>query len=327
MKAQTERVLVGVFVLVATGLLVVTLLSMSGIFARNEPWYRAEFKNAGGLVPGSEVRYAGGPIVGRVISVGNDPHNPALMRVDFRVDGAVPVKTDSRAKIASLSPLGDNFLGIVPGTATAPPAPSGTVLASENYVGFDDLEEQLSNLTPQASALLETLNARATELQVTIRRVNSLLSPANRANIGATLASAKSMLAEDRPPLHSALDNLSQSSAKLGPLLEDFKKSVAQANTALAHVDGLVTENRPDLRQAVEQMRAALTSASALTGQLNDTLNANSDNLSYIIANVRDITTNLKAFSERIENRPSSLIRASAPREHVPGQIPGVRTK
>ncbi len=322
MKAQTERIMVGIFVLVATALLVVTLLSMSGMFARNEPWYRTEFRNAGGLGPGSEVRYAGGPIVGRVVSVRTNPHNPALMQIDFRVNHDVPVKTDSRAKIASLSPLGDNFLGIVPGTAAAPRAPSGTELASEKYVGFDDLEEELGDLTPRASTLLGTLNARATELQVTIRRVNSLLSYGNRANIAATLANAKGMLAEDRPPLHSALNNLSESSAKLGPLLDNFKQSVAQANTTLSHVDAMVTEDRPDLRQAVAQMRAALTSASALIDQLNGTLDANSDNLSDIIANVRDITANLKAFSERIESRPSSLIRASAPPEHVPGQIP-----
>ncbi len=322
MKAQTERVLVGVFVLVATTLLIVTLLSLSGLFERNEPWYRADFKNAGGLGPGSEVRYAGGPTVGRVISVRNDPQNPALMQIDFRVDRDLPVKTNSRVKIASLSALGDNFLGIVPGTAEAPRAPSGTVLPSENYVGFDDLEEELGTLTPQASALMGTLNARATELQVTIQRVNALLSPGNRENLSAALANAKDMLAEDRPPLHSTLNNLSASSAKLGPLLDDFKQSVAQANTALSHVDSMVTENRPDLRQAIAQMRAALTSASALTDQLNDTLNANSDNLTYIIENVRDITTNLKAFSERIETRPSSLIRSSAPPEHVPGQMP-----
>jgi phospholipid/cholesterol/gamma-HCH transport system substrate-binding protein len=322
LKAQTERVMVGAFVLVVTGLLIFTLLSLSGVFEGNEPWYRADFNNAGGLGPGSEVRYAGGPTVGRVTAVRSDPQNPMLMQIDFRVNRGVPVKTDSRVKIGSLSPLGDNFLGIVPGTAAAPRARSGSVLASEKYVGFDDLEAELGNMTPQASALLGTLNARATELQVTIQRVNALLSPANRANIAATLANAKGMLAEDRPPLHSALNNMNESSAKLGPLLDDFKKSVAQANTALSHVDGMMTENRPDLRQAVAQMRAALTSASALTDQLNGTLNANSDNLSYIIANVRDITTNLKAFSERIETRPSSLIRASSPPDHVAGQMP-----
>jgi ABC-type transporter Mla subunit MlaD len=307
---------------VTSVLLVSALLSLGGVFERHEPRYRAYFKNAGGLGPGSEVRYAGGPTVGRVISVRSDPQNPALMRIDFRVSRDVPVKTDSRVKVASLSALGDNFLGIVPGTAAAPRAPSGTVLASENYVSLDDLEAQLGNMAPQATALLGTLNARATELRVTMQRVNALLNPTNRANLAATLADARGMLAEDRPALHSALNNVNDSSAKLGPLLDDFKKTVAQANTALSHVDGMVTENRPDLQQAVAQMRAALMSASELVGQLNAAVNANSDDLAVTIENVRDITENLKAFSETIRNRPSSLIRAAAPPEHVPGQAP-----
>ena len=322
MNAQRERALVGLFVLVAAGLLVVTLLSLTGLFARNEPVYRAFFKNAGGLAPGSQVRYAGGPPIGRVTSVHMDPASPARLEIDFRVQRRVPVKTDSKVKIASLSPLSDNFLGIVPGSDSAPRAPSGSVLPSEKYVSFDDLESQIGNLAPQASTLVASLNARATDLQVTLRRVNELLNSRNRANIAASLADARGMLAEDRPPLHTALNNLSQSSAKVGPLLDDFKSSVKQANVALSHIDATVTENRPDLRASVEQMRSALTSASALVDQLNQLMYANSADLTDVIQNVRDITMNLKAFTRTIRNRPSSIIRASAPAEHVPGQLP-----
>jgi phospholipid/cholesterol/gamma-HCH transport system substrate-binding protein len=322
LNAQRERALVGLFVLVAAGLLVLTLFSLTGVFERDEPVYRAFFKNAGGLAPGSQVRYAGGPPVGRVVSVRMDPDNPARLQIDFRVERRVPVKTDSKVKIASLSPLSDNFLGIVPGSDSAPRAPSGSELASEKYVSFDDLEAQIGNLAPQASTLVGNLNARAADLQLTIQRVNELLNSRNRANIAASLANARGMLAEDRPPLHAALNNLSQSSAKLGPLLGDFKSSVKQANVALSHVDSAVTENRADLRQSVEQMRAALTSASALAEQLNDLMNANADDLSDVIQNVRDITMNLKAFTGTIRNRPSAIIRTSAPADHVSGQVP-----
>jgi len=322
LNAQRERALVGLFVLIAAGLLVATLLSLAGAFERNQPVYRSYFKDAGGLAPGSQVRYAGGPPVGRVISVRTDPDDPARLQIDFRVERRVPVKTDSRVKIASLSPLSDNFLGIVPGSDAAPRAPSGSVLVSEKYVSFDDLEAQIGNLAPQASTLVANLNSRAADLQITIQRVNELLNSRNRANIAASLASARGMLAEDRPPLHAALNNLSQSSAKLGPLLDDFKGSVKQANMALAHIDSTVTENRADLRESVEQMRAALTSASALAEQLNEMVNANADDLNDVIQNVRDITMNLKAFTRTIRNRPSSIIRTSAPAEHVPGQMP-----
>ena len=66
MESKREQALVGLFVLIAAGLLVVTVLLLSGTFGRGNITYRAYFKNAGGLAPGSEVRYAGGPAVGRV---------------------------------------------------------------------------------------------------------------------------------------------------------------------------------------------------------------------------------------------------------------------
>ncbi len=46
----------------------------------------------------------------------SDPQNSTRMEVDFAVEPSVPVKTDSIAEITSVSPLGDNFLGIGPGT-------------------------------------------------------------------------------------------------------------------------------------------------------------------------------------------------------------------
>ncbi|MFZ0640584.1 MAG: hypothetical protein WA020_03770 [Candidatus Acidiferrales bacterium] len=90
----------------------------------------------------------------------------------------------------------------------------------------------------------------------------------------------------------------------------------------LSHIDATLLENRPDLRQAVSQMRATLTSTSALTDQLNSILNANSDNLDDIIENMREITENLKAFTETIKTRPATLIRSASPPEHEPGQLP-----
>ncbi len=322
LQAKRERALVGLFVLVIAGLLVVTLSAMSGVFGRGGRTYRAYFKNAGGLGPGSEVRYAGGPPVGRVTMVRTDSQDPSRMEIDFRVDDQVPVKTDSKAKISSLGPLGDNFLAIVPGSAAAPPAPSGTILPGMDYASFDDLTTKINELAPQATVLLQNLNGRVTELQETIRRVNALLDAQNRANISASLANVRGMLAEDRPVLHSTLNNLNSTSSKLAPLIDDFKKTANQANITLSHIDATLMENRPDLRQAVIELRATLTSTSALTDQLNSILNTNSDNLDVIIANLRDVTENLKAFTERIKTRPAALIRSSAPPEHVPGQSP-----
>ena len=106
MESKREQALVGLFVLVAAGLLVVTVFLLSGTFGRGDIPYRAYFKNAGGLSPGAEVRYAGGPPVGRVKKVKSDPQDPTRMEIDFSVQPDVPVKTDSIADNHEHQPAG-----------------------------------------------------------------------------------------------------------------------------------------------------------------------------------------------------------------------------
>jgi phospholipid/cholesterol/gamma-HCH transport system substrate-binding protein len=317
---KREEVYVGFFVLAATGLLIYTLFSLTGFFERGEVPYRAYFEDAGGLRPGAEVRYAGGPPVGRVQHVRSDPHDSSRMEIDFRVRPDVPVKTDSEVSITSISPLSDNFLSIAPGSKEAPRAPEGSVLNSEPYVGFADLEEQLNDLGPKANELLTNLNQRVKELQVTVARVNDLLNDRNRANLAASLANVRGALEEDRPALHGTLTHIDAASAKLGPLLDDFKKTVAQAQDALKHVDATVVENRPELRESIEELKKALANADTLTDQLNGTLSANSGNLDEIIENFRDASENLKEFTETIKNRPYTLLRSATPKSHRPGE-------
>jgi len=56
MEAKREQALVGLFVLVAGGLLIITLVLLSGALTTGDTTFHAFFKNAGGLQPGSEVR-------------------------------------------------------------------------------------------------------------------------------------------------------------------------------------------------------------------------------------------------------------------------------
>src|SRR5579862_4040093 len=213
MNAKREQALVGLFVLVAVGLLAATIFLLSGGLGGSSVNYRGYFKNAGGLGPGSEVRYAGGPPVGRVLKVANDPQNPMRMEIDFSVQSTVPVKTDSTVIITSTSPLGDNFLGIVPGTLASASAQPGSTLKSVEYVGFSDVVGLIGDLGPNATDLVKNLNDRVIDLKETLARVNDLLDTQNRANISGSLSNLNGMLQEDRPTIHSALDNVNATTA------------------------------------------------------------------------------------------------------------------
>ncbi len=320
MESKREQALVGLFVLVAGGVLVATVFALTGAFGGTAATYRAYFPFAGGLEPGATVRYAGGPKVGRVEKLQLDSKDSTRIEITFSVRSGLPVKTDSHVKIMSLSPLGDNHLEIVPGSEKAALATAGMILPSDPYVDFNALTAKINDIAPQAQQLLKTLNERASELQVTLARVNDLLSDSNRANLAATLAETRGMIAENRAPLKSTLQNVNSATQKLEPLLQDLRKTSAQANETLNHVDSLIGENRADVRQAVKDLRASLATVNDLTGRLDQILDVNSDNIDELLENLRHVSQNLKEFTNTIKTRPYTLIRANNPREHKPGE-------
>jgi phospholipid/cholesterol/gamma-HCH transport system substrate-binding protein len=319
-STRRQEAIVGLFVLIAAVLLIITVFSLTGFFNRGDILYRAFFKNAGGLRPGSEVRYAGGPPIGRIEDVRYDQHDTTRMEIVFRVKPDIPVKTDSVIVISSNSPLSDNFLGIVPGSQAAQRAPAGSTLNSNQYVGFGDLEAELADLAPQARVLLDNLNQRVVELQTTVARVNDVLSDRNRANLSASLGTVRGVLDENRQPLHSTITHFDDASARIAPLLDDLKKTNAEAQKTINTLEGTISENRSDLRQSIEELRHMLDTANNVTDQLDRTLNANGENIDDILSNFRQASQNLRQFTETLKQRPYTLLRSALPPPHVPGK-------
>src|SRR5277367_5665790 len=319
MAGKRDQVFVGLFVIAAAAVLIGMVSAISGVFGRSAKTYHAYFPFAGGLEQGATVRYAGGPKVGRVDKLTIDPKNPAQIDVVFSVDTDLPVKTDSHIKIMSMSPLGDNHLEIFSGSAQAAPAPPGSLLTSDPYVDFNALTAQINDLAPQAKQLIQSLNERVTELKTTIARVNDLLNDQNRANLSATLATTRGMLEENRPQIKSTIANLNHASQKIEPLLQDLHHTSEEANKALDHIDSLIGENRADVRASVIQLRKSLATLTDITGRLDQTIDVNTENIDEILDNLRRVSQNLKEFTDTIKKRPYTLIRATNPPEHVPG--------
>jgi phospholipid/cholesterol/gamma-HCH transport system substrate-binding protein len=319
MAGKRDSVFVGLFVIVAAAVLIGMVFAITGAFGRTAKTYHAYFPFAGGLEPGAPVRYAGGPKVGRVDKLNIDPQNPSRIDVVFSVQTDLPVKTDSHARIMSMSPLGDNHLEIIPGGTQSALAKPGSLLPSEPYIDFNALTAQINDLAPQAKQLIQSLNDRATELKTTIERVDDLLNAENRANLSATLANTRGMLEENRPQIKSTIANLNHVSQKIEPLIQDLHHTSEEANKALDHIDSLIGENREDIRVSVTQLRKSLTTLTDITGRLDQTIDVNTENIDELLDNFRRVSQNLKEFTDTIKKRPYTLIRATSPREHVPG--------
>jgi len=322
MDAKREQVFVGMFVIVAVALLIATVFSLSGAFAGPGRRYHAKFHNAVGIERGVTVRFNGSPKIGRVEAVKIDSKDPSLMDMEFSVKEGLPIKTDSHVAIVSFSPLGDNHVEVKAGSPGAPLAPDGAILPADQYVGFNELTEQINKVVPQAQELMGNLNQRVKELSVTIARVNDLLNDQNRANISASIADLRGMLNEDRPLLKSTLNNVNGASNKIGPLVDDLTKTSDQANETLKKLDAMLGENREDIRASVKKLRESLNNLNSITRRLDQTLEVNEETIDELLMNLRDVSENLREFTDIIKTRPSELIHSTSPHVHKPGENP-----
>src|ERR1700730_14907650 len=118
-ESRRELALVGLFVLIAAGLLIYTVFAITGAFGPVAKTYHAHFPFAGGLELGAIVRYSSRYRCGRVEQLRLDPEDPGQIDVTFSVKSDLPLKTDSKVKIMSMSPLGDNHLELLPWIAVA----------------------------------------------------------------------------------------------------------------------------------------------------------------------------------------------------------------
>jgi phospholipid/cholesterol/gamma-HCH transport system substrate-binding protein len=336
MDAMRERTLVGLFVLIAVGLLVGTMLVISGGVGAESVSHRAYFKFAGGVQSGAPVRY-GGLTVGKVTRVRVDPGNSTRIEIDIAVDHDAPLKTDSVAKISTLGPLTDNYIEVGTGTEHAPLAPPGSVLPSVEAFGLPQLGDAAAGMVPEVHSALEKLNQNLDGLQVTLTRANDLLNDRNRTHIGDSLSNVNQLLADSRPKVAASLDNLNgllddarpkvsasltnvqELTTSMKPLLDQLKTTTAQANDTLSHVDATLADNRPDIRASVVGLRDTLARSTVLLDQLNQTLDQNSANIDELLDNLRMSTENLKALTETLKRAPASLIRGIKVADRKPG--------
>src|ERR1700754_3950072 len=168
---------VGIFVLIAIGVLIFLVLNASGDinpFSR-KLHLKARFVDANGLREGSEVRLAGVRVgkVERIIllepsTVPSAPRVEAQMTIDSNIDGQPAnqrIRSDSTAQQGSPSLLGNEMLiNITPGTSLGQPVADGAILpsSSSNTVNDfatsgTDLAQRLSKLSDELSSMVQSV--------------------------------------------------------------------------------------------------------------------------------------------------------------------------
>jgi phospholipid/cholesterol/gamma-HCH transport system substrate-binding protein len=323
MARTNEEIKVGVVVASAAVLFLVALVFVGGVnlLRKKKAEYTSYFKFAGGLEPGSLVRF-GGFKVGTVKSTALDPEDTTRIRIVLQVDEGTPVRTNSMARISSLGFLGENYLEISAGTRDAAPLPPGSEIPSVEIVQLADVFNNVNNITVNATKLVNDLDDRvlvlsdnATQL---IKNLNDVVGPENKEHFSAVLANADGMLNESRPHVEKTLGNLETASAKVAPSIDNLNVTIGKATKLTEHLDGVVVENREEIHSTLLRLQASLADAQRMINNLDETLGANRGNLDETLENIRVTSENLKELTDTLKQHPYSLIRIKAEKDRVP---------
>ena len=293
-RDSVNYVLVGVAVLVAFGLLLATLMTITGRGGSTDS-YHVYYDNVTGLSYGAPVFYEGFRI-GQVSGIEPDRGgDKTRYKVELALRSDWPIPDDSVARLQSSGLLADTSVGIREGQSKSMHAPGaeiagvagGDIFAAMNDLAgeltilardrvrplVDNLATRLDSISGTIDGNLPALVADTRELMQRLNRaaegVNGLLDKPNQEAIAASLRDVRQVAAE-------------------------LKNTQQRADTLLASLNDTVAENRPELRQTVLD--------------LEQTVGAIAQRIDAITHHLESSSRNLDEFAREIRRNPNRLL-------------------
>lgn len=320
---MSRELKVGAFILVSALMLLGIFLYVANIqLGGVRIPYKTYFKYAGGVEPGSLVRF-GGMKAGTITAVHPWREDPTKIEVLLAVREGVPVNADSAATLTSLSPLGDRYLEITTGTSTARRLPPGASIPSAEPVSLDDVAKQLSTIIPTVQSTLQDvrkdMDQLAGDARVVLANVQSITGPQNQRNIALLLANARELLDKESPRVDSVLHNLERASAQATDALNEVHAVAQTANGAFADANRTIQEISDPVKKDLAELQSTMTDARRLIADLNTIVSAdNRHNIDDALENFRAASENLRELTASVKQRPWMLLRGKPAPDRVP---------
>jgi phospholipid/cholesterol/gamma-HCH transport system substrate-binding protein len=325
---MSKELKVGLFVIVAAFIFLATFAYVDQLSGDRVP-YKAYFRYAGGVDPGSPVRF-GGMKVGTITAIRPSREDPTKIEVLLEVKGDVPVNVDSVATLTALNPLGDRYLEITTGSDKVPRLPPGATIRSAEPVSLDDLARQASTLIPTVQSTLQNMQKDIDRItgntEVVLSNVQAMTGPGNQRNFALLLSNARGVLDKESPQIDRLLHTLNQASAQTTALLGQASSVLAEvevvtqsANTAFTGVNRTVNEIRDPIKTDLAELERTITGANRLIGDLNTVVSVNRYKVDDTFDNFRAASENLRQLTLLVKERPWTLLRGKpAPDRAVP---------
>jgi phospholipid/cholesterol/gamma-HCH transport system substrate-binding protein len=249
--------------LVGLAIYLATQMNHSGSPFASRYTVRAEFRNADVLLKDEDVRLRGVQI-GKVGSV--DPAPDGNVVVSMLIDSADRLHADATARVRPYTLIGDKYVEVDPGTATAPVIPSGGMIPSAQTSVPVEIYELLNVLDKSTRAKVDfLLQEGGAALRGQGTTVNQLLT--RLPHVERTLASTLLVL----DARAQTVDHLLASADGLLTSLAASQTRLDAAVNASDRVVGALADDRDVITQLVAQADRGLnTLATAIAGEGDD---------------------------------------------------------
>lgn len=280
-------------------------LSLGGALHRGESQeVRALVPSAALLAPGARVTMAGAE-VGEVKKV-ERRGSAALVTMNVTDERVLPVPSDSRASVRQRTPIGENYMDLVPGRSRKALDAEGVLpLASASeYVDADQLLSMLQGKARERTRDLfrgvgGAVDGRGRQLNQTVSGVSDTFIPTTK--VVKTLYDQRATVAS----LVDRLGSLSSSVAERGASIRQLGRDGAAAFQAVAARDDR-------LREIVEELPGTLRAARTTSGVLDGTSRASTPVVGELASAVRELKPAVASLRPATQNG-RSLLRELTP--------------
>jgi phospholipid/cholesterol/gamma-HCH transport system substrate-binding protein len=289
---MTSAAKVGIVMLIALAVLGYFVLRIEDISlsrSRTTRVVKAIFEDVAGLDDESAVRIAG-VRKGHVTDIKVLPDGRA--EVTLQVDDDVPLHANAQAKVANLGLLGEKYIELDPGTPNTPVLSDKTtvLLPGTQPATFDDV-------TDQVAAIAEDVKAITTSMRAVMggptgqQRLEQIVD-----NVRGITADVRSLIAANRENVDATLLNTREITAHLRT---EIPRLAATLDRVANQLGGTVDENRPDVREVVQNLRG-----------LSADLRVTADNLNAITGQVKsgEGTMGKLFYSDEAHDRLTSAL-------------------
>lgn len=255
-----QAVKVGIFAFIALALLAWFILRIEDVRLFEPPGERlaADFTSVAGLDDKAAVRVAG-VRVGRVDGISLVDRKA---RVGLLLDQSLDLTEGTSARLASSGLLGERYVELVPGPASAPLLPEGAVVPGETPVTVDEAIAQLSEVGKSVQRLTGSM-----EGSLAGGNLDRLLD-----NLAITAEEIRKLVETNRAEVSSTIHNFNLAS---GTLAEELPKLSQQMQGLMAQITEVLAENRGQLQGSLanvqdltERMKTSVDHFNDISGKI-----------------------------------------------------------